>query len=773
MGRGRVAPPIKDGDWTSVRQAINRLSALILGSESTPTFAGITLTGFTGILKAPGGVVTSDAVHGDLADSVWATTADHDVRYFTETELGLTTTPGGASLIGVWDNAGLVTSSNVEGALAEFGHFKLDQNQTGFENNTDSTISTDSGNPPTITLTPDSTTYYWISSYSYSISSPVTIQIADTTGSRIIYIDSAGDLQEIVNPSHSQLDDAWVNKCVVAWVYWETNTNTAIVLGDERHGINMDGETHHYLHDTIGTKFRDGFGLAGYTLDSSADADVSFTMENGKFYDEDLEHVVVDGSAANQYEQQLSGASAEIPVMYKDDIDGSWVEQAASDLPYVLQGGDTYPSYNNDDGDGTWSLIELGNQKFMIMWLVATNDWQYPIKMVCGSETYNTEALALVGSSTEMINWGTLPAVEFVILYQFIIKASTGGTKNLQITSIIDLKAVELSAGSSYSPTDHGALTGLQDDDHTQYPLLDTTRPFTGIDLNGDEDISGTLTMSGSAKDIIFSSIANSDRCIDMSLVDPATDFACLFKVSARTLGVANDAATFPDGFHKDTSGSTRLCLITDALIDTVISLGLDGGSWRTFNLKGDGMLEWGTGGKAMDVNLYRGANNQLRTDDNFVCNLIQPVSVITGGNVQISAGAGNFVNTGPAEGSGSDANWVLLGGTSYQLTRVTSSRRYKEAERTPTYDSSIVHDLLVKEYREKGTGNEGYYLGLVAEDVLLVDERLTIPRYDPNEEGLVRVEGEVDNVKYRDVNMLMLMEIQELRKDLDRLRGV
>ncbi len=47
MGRGRIAPPIKDGDWTSVRQAINRLSTIILGSESTPTYAGLTLTGLT------------------------------------------------------------------------------------------------------------------------------------------------------------------------------------------------------------------------------------------------------------------------------------------------------------------------------------------------------------------------------------------------------------------------------------------------------------------------------------------------------------------------------------------------------------------------------------------------------------------------------------------------------------------------------------------------------------------------------------------------------
>jgi hypothetical protein len=37
---------IKDGDWGSVRQAIQKLS-YVLGTESTPTFAGLTITGLT------------------------------------------------------------------------------------------------------------------------------------------------------------------------------------------------------------------------------------------------------------------------------------------------------------------------------------------------------------------------------------------------------------------------------------------------------------------------------------------------------------------------------------------------------------------------------------------------------------------------------------------------------------------------------------------------------------------------------------------------------
>ncbi len=47
MGRGRAAPQIIDGDWTRLRQVIARLSAMILGSEASSTYAGLTLTDLT------------------------------------------------------------------------------------------------------------------------------------------------------------------------------------------------------------------------------------------------------------------------------------------------------------------------------------------------------------------------------------------------------------------------------------------------------------------------------------------------------------------------------------------------------------------------------------------------------------------------------------------------------------------------------------------------------------------------------------------------------
>ena len=42
-----LIPPIKDGDWRSVRDAINKLASIKLGIDSTPTFSSITLSGLT------------------------------------------------------------------------------------------------------------------------------------------------------------------------------------------------------------------------------------------------------------------------------------------------------------------------------------------------------------------------------------------------------------------------------------------------------------------------------------------------------------------------------------------------------------------------------------------------------------------------------------------------------------------------------------------------------------------------------------------------------
>ena len=74
MGRGRVTIPIKDGDWKSLRQAINRLSAIVLGSETQPTYTGLTITELTASRLAATDANKKVVSVGNLASWIGGTT---------------------------------------------------------------------------------------------------------------------------------------------------------------------------------------------------------------------------------------------------------------------------------------------------------------------------------------------------------------------------------------------------------------------------------------------------------------------------------------------------------------------------------------------------------------------------------------------------------------------------------------------------------------------------------------------------------------------------
>ena len=72
------------------------------------------------------------------------------------------------------------------------------------------------------------------------------------------------------------------------------------------------------------------------------------------------------------------------------------------------------------------------------------------------------------------------------------INVSTGVTDAgkpivLDATGLIDPSMID------ESDLDHGALSGLADDDHTQYILVDGTRSFTGAQAHGGFGITGVL----------------------------------------------------------------------------------------------------------------------------------------------------------------------------------------------------------------------------------------------------------------------------------------
>jgi len=339
---------------------------------------------------------------------------------------------------------------------------------TGFPNTTDSSLSFVSGTR-TLTITPAVSTFdIWQQGVKYTISSAESIVVPDTSGVHVVYYD-ADTLSQSANPAHATMDDLIINKVLVAIVYWNATDNAAYILSDERHGVIMDGKTHEWIHDSVGAVYKTGFTVSGYTLDTDSDAGISFEVTNGKFYDEDIEHDIADGTASNQYEQQLNGSDAEIPILYRDDVDGSWKEDAASTLPYKT-GGTGRLAYNKDDGDGSFSQVEVTDGKWMAVTLIATNDWQYPVKMIQGQDVYTDKKTAVEEATNETTAFGTFPSPETIVLYRFIMqtKDTFGGTKKAKIVDITDFRGSSIT-GASAVAQDHGALSGLSDDDHAQY----------------------------------------------------------------------------------------------------------------------------------------------------------------------------------------------------------------------------------------------------------------------------------------------------------------
>ncbi len=346
---------------------------------------------------------------------------------------------------------------------------------TGFPNRTDSALSF---NPATrrFTINPTAASFdVWQAGVRTTISSSDVVNvnyvtIPDTSGFHIIYYD-AGVLSQSPNPDEAAFNTLVLDKVLVGLVYWNATDDAAYILGDERHGVIMDGRTHMWIHNAVGAVYSRGLGMSGYVEDDDADASLTFEVADGEIYDQDVEHSIEDGNPANQYEQQLNGADAEITILYRDDVDGSWTEDAATTLPYKSLGAGRL-AYNNDDLDGTFSQVEVTDNKFLSITLVATSDWQYPIKMIQGQNEYTHRQTAIQEATAEILAFGTLPTPEIVFLYRLVMqtKNTFGGSKKAKIVDITDLRGSQVS-GASAVASDHGALGGLADDDHPQYVL--------------------------------------------------------------------------------------------------------------------------------------------------------------------------------------------------------------------------------------------------------------------------------------------------------------
>ncbi len=320
-------------------------------------------------------------------------------------------------------------------------------------------------------------TYYRLG-YGYTETGTLTKQIADEDGLWVFYIGSSG-FTATKNPSHDAVDQVIEKTCIVAYVMWDATNNIGKLMW-EAHGMNMSPATHHWLHDNIGAVYREGMALSGMTVDSGGDldSDVQFTISEGKFYDEDIKHIVDTIIPTNTYD-----------IWY---LDGSNWRQTNTNVPGKPISAGNRLAYNNTT---LGTQVEITNNDFGLIHIFATNimpnaggDRTYI--MIQGQEDYTTRRLARAGADVEINNlvYGSLPLEEVIPVATIILQTSNGHDNSIKSRIIstdsgddfVDWRGSDLKAtGGSIS--DHGSLAGLTDDDHQQYILADGTRAFTGV----------------------------------------------------------------------------------------------------------------------------------------------------------------------------------------------------------------------------------------------------------------------------------------------------
>lgn len=368
------------------------------------------------------------------------------------------------------DIIALTDSSRVIANILVAAHY------TGFPNRVDTSLGWDDGTY-TLTLTATSDTI-WIYGVPYVINT-LTKQLSApqeaASGTYWFWLTESGG---VVSLNADTVHPGW-DVCLVASVYWNTTTSKG-VLGDERHWMGRDKQVHEYLHETTGARY--ALGLTGTF------ADTTLEVTSGEFYDEDIEHLCSADSPMTH-----PGTAMTVCKVLFHNGDADWDWDAASTTPYkVVGGGDNNLRYNN----GT-ALATAGLNRYVNYWVFVTSDVDTPIHIALGTAEYVTLAGAREATLPAL---GELATPEAKIIYKITYQNLVTGPDYIETT---DYRSVSSLPTGNFVPTEHSTLTGLDHDDHAQYWISGTLRTgdfSTSGDVTGDV-VSGTTIISAGIDD--------------------------------------------------------------------------------------------------------------------------------------------------------------------------------------------------------------------------------------------------------------------------------
>lgn len=257
------------------------------------------------------------------------------------------------------------------------------------------------------------------------------------------------------------------------------HNGTYVIVFDERHGMIMDSATHDYFHDTFGCQYISG--LSG-TFNTTSSTNPGFVIGAGQIRDEDIIHTIAEQKACKLFYRTGSNFTFEV----------------GSDKIYKKNGSNIL-SYDNN---GTLTPCSVNNH--MAVWIFAGNSTNYPIFSIIGQREDATLNNAIANNTYASLNLGNLPFKEFKLLYRVILQRSGTNVTYIQTDQYL---SNQNASGGSYTPTSHGTLAGLTNDDHMAYARL-TTRG-TSQSFEDPMVFNGGLTSTSASIQNISSSAAD------------------------------------------------------------------------------------------------------------------------------------------------------------------------------------------------------------------------------------------------------------------------
>ena len=290
--------------------------------------------------------------------------------------------------------------------------------ESGFENREDSIISFDDVTR-TFTIQPTISSFsFWVNGVKMTNTTPQSVTIPDLTGIYYIYFDVLG----ILTASPIFTDDIITTFVFTSQIYWSTTSSTSLFIGEERHGDGMDSFSHLYLHSTVHAVYESGLALSGITSDGSGnlDGNAQFGVENGIFWDEDIQHVITGGSP------QVLSTPAQIPIYYR--LGATEWSKYTSPFPLIyggVSGVGTRMNYNQNIS-GNWQLTQIASGRYGLVHYYATNSIETPIIGVCGQQEYTGLNAARTGAEVEAseLQLHLFVTLEFVLIGTVIFQTN-------------------------------------------------------------------------------------------------------------------------------------------------------------------------------------------------------------------------------------------------------------------------------------------------------------------------------------------------------------